>query len=86
MTDQERAWLMRGLESLPTGEYQGGGKWVEVATNKVKPVDEPINSAFWLQQIDGLTVVGQGAVPTSAVLSGTNLFRSGALGGALQRR
>jgi hypothetical protein len=59
ITEQERAWLMRGLESLPTGEYQGGGKWIEVETNQVKPLDEPVDPTLWLEQIDGLMVVGQ---------------------------
>jgi hypothetical protein len=59
ITDQERTWLERGIETLPTGEYQGGGKWVAVDTNKIKPLDEPIDPTYWLQQLDGLTVVAQ---------------------------
>jgi hypothetical protein len=59
ITDQEREWLKRGLETLPTGEYEGGGTWIDMETNEVKPLDEPIDPTFWLDQVDGLTVVGQ---------------------------
>jgi len=59
LTRQEKKWLSRGLKSLETGEYFGGGRWVDVETEKVKPLDEPVDTAFFLQQIDGLKVVSK---------------------------
>ncbi len=57
LSEQEKLWLICGLNTLKTGEYFGGGKWVDVATNETKELDEPIDAQFFLEQIDGLRVV-----------------------------
>ena len=57
LTKQERDWMVRGLETLRTGEYFGGGKWVELDTNKKKELDQPIDPGPYLHQIDELRVV-----------------------------
>ena len=57
LTEQEKKWLIRGLETLKTGEYFGGGRWVDLDTNETKKLDEPVDAEFFLQQIDELQVV-----------------------------
>ncbi|QQS42118.1 MAG: hypothetical protein IPM63_04010 [Acidobacteriota bacterium] len=57
MTEQEREWLVLGLETLRTGEYFGGGNWVDLETNKAKELDQPLDPQPFLQQIDELRVV-----------------------------
>ena len=59
LTEQEREWLCLGLVTLAKGEAWGGGNWIEIETGKVKPKDEPIDPQRWIDQIDGLRVVGQ---------------------------
>ncbi len=59
LTEQERGWLIRGLNSLETGEYFGGNRWVDTQTGEIKNIDEPIDPKFWLDQIDDLRVVGK---------------------------
>jgi hypothetical protein len=59
LTSQERAWLRSGLASLATGEYFGGGSWINTETGAAKPLDEPVDPSYWLEQIDTLRVVGQ---------------------------
>lgn len=59
LTEQEKNWLIRGLETLKTGEYFGGGNWVDLETNKTKELDEPLDPEFFLAQIDELRVVGK---------------------------
>ncbi len=59
LTDQERAWLIRGLNSLATGEYADGGRWIEKKTGEVKPLDPPQDPSSWLDQVDSLRVIGQ---------------------------
>ncbi len=57
MTEQEKNWLIRGLKTLETGEYRGGGKWIDGKTGKVKPLDEPKNAEPFLRQIDEIEVI-----------------------------
>jgi hypothetical protein len=59
LTEQERRWLIRGLNTLETGEYFGGGNWIDVETNETLPLDEPIDSQFFLSQIEDLRVTGK---------------------------
>ncbi len=59
LTKQERDWLVRGLNSLKTGEYSGGNRWIDTETGKIKPLEETIDPKFWLEQIDNLRVVGK---------------------------
>jgi len=59
LTEQERAWLVQGLKTLASGEYFGGERWVDLASRKVKPLDDPIDPSYWLTQLDSLLVVGQ---------------------------
>lgn len=57
ITEQEKNWLIRGLKTLETGEYFGGGNWIDTETNEKKPFDEPVSSNFLLNQIDNLRVI-----------------------------
>ena len=57
LTEQEKNWLIRGLETLKTGEYFGGGNWVDLDTNETKELDVPLDPEFFLAQIDELRVV-----------------------------
>jgi len=59
LTKQERDWLIIGLSSLKTGEYFGGGQWIDTETGKTKPLDEPIDPNYWLDQVDILRVVSK---------------------------
>jgi hypothetical protein len=56
LTSDERKWLILGLKTLKTGEYSGGGKWIDIKTGKVKNKDEPINPKIFLDQVDKLRV------------------------------
>lgn len=58
LTQQEKSWLIRGLNTLATGEYFGGGRWVDTKTNKTKKLDKPINPEFFIEQIENLRVIG----------------------------
>lgn len=57
LTERERAWLVQALFLLPTGEYMGGGRWVDEETGEVAPLDPPVDPAPYLAQLDGLVVV-----------------------------
>lgn len=57
LTERERAWLVQALALLPTGEYMGGGRWVDEETGAVAPLDPPVHPAPYLAQLDGLAVV-----------------------------
>ncbi|MBA3601955.1 MAG: hypothetical protein H0W45_12135 [Acidobacteria bacterium] len=57
LTEQEKNWLIRRLETLKTGKYFGGGNWVDLDTNETKELDEPFDAEFFLEQIDELRVV-----------------------------
>ncbi len=57
LTKQEKDWLLRGLETLETGEYFGGGNWVDVENNCRKELDKPVDPNFLLEQIDELQVI-----------------------------
>ncbi|HEY0048829.1 MAG TPA: hypothetical protein VGB68_06075 [Pyrinomonadaceae bacterium] len=59
LTEQEKEWMIRGLKTLETGEYFGGGNWIDTKANEIKPLDEPVNSEYFLNQIDNLRVVGK---------------------------
>ena len=59
LTKQEKDWLIQGLQTLKTGEYFGGGNWIEMETGKIKPLDEPIDPQFFLNQIIWLRVVSK---------------------------
>jgi hypothetical protein len=57
LTEQEKNWLIDGLKTLETGEYFGGGRWIDLDTNETKEHDEPIDAEFFIAQIDELRVV-----------------------------
>ncbi len=57
LTKQEKDWLIRGLKTLATGEYHGGGQWVDGETGKLKPLDKIKDPEPFLKQIDELRVV-----------------------------
>lgn len=57
LTVQEKKWLIRGLNSLKTGEYFGGGRWVDMETGETLPPDEPIDPQPFLEQINNLRVI-----------------------------
>lgn len=59
LTKQEKNWLYQGLQTLRTGEYFGGGNWIEMETGKIKPLDEPIDPQFFLNQIIWLRVISK---------------------------
>ena len=59
LTDQEKEWLKQALALLPTGEYFGGGRWVDALTGEVAPPDPPIDPEPYLKQLDSLMVVGR---------------------------
>lgn len=59
LTEQEKKWLIQGLKSLETGEYAGGGNWIDLKTNEILPLDKPITPDFFLNQIEYLRVVGK---------------------------
>ena len=54
ITQQEKDWLVSGLNTLETGEYNGGGNWVDLETNETLPLNEPIDSEFYFKQINDL--------------------------------
>lgn len=56
---QERDWLISGLNSLKTGEYFGGGRWIDTETGETKQLDEPIDPKYWLDKIDNLRVISK---------------------------
>ena len=56
LTVQERSWLIRGLESLRTGEYVGYHA-VNLATGKKPSLGPPINPQPYLDQLDDLVVI-----------------------------
>lgn len=57
LTKQEKKWLIYGLKTLETGEYRGGGKWIDGKTGKIKSLDEPKSAELFLRQIDEIRVV-----------------------------
>jgi hypothetical protein len=57
LTTQEKDWLIRGLRALGTGEYFGGGNWLDIKTNEKLPLAEPVDPSFLLSQIDSLRVI-----------------------------
>ena len=59
VTKQERNWLIKGLSTLETGKYFGGGRWIDSETGKQKPLDEPIDPDYLLGQVDHLRVVSK---------------------------
>jgi hypothetical protein len=59
LTEQEKGWLLRGLNTLGTGEYFGGGNWIDMETNERLPLSEPVNPQHLIEQIDNLSVVGE---------------------------
>jgi hypothetical protein len=59
LTEQEIIWLRQGLATLRTGEYLGGGSWIEIETDETKPLDKPIDNKFFLNQIENLQVVSK---------------------------
>jgi len=58
LTEQERAWLIQGLATLPTGKALGGGVWAKYHTGEVDPLGPPVDPEPFLRQIEGLRVVG----------------------------
>ena len=56
VTTKERAWLVRGLESLRTGEYVGCHS-INLATGTPPPPGPPIDPQPYLDQLDKLVVV-----------------------------
>jgi hypothetical protein len=56
LTKQEKDWLLRGLKTLETGEFFGGGNWIDVENKRRKKLDKPVNANFLLEQIDELQV------------------------------
>ena len=59
ITKQERDWLIKGLNTLETGQYFGGGRWIDTKSGETKPIDEPVDPKYWFNQIDNLRVVGK---------------------------
>jgi hypothetical protein len=57
LTQKETDWLKQGLATLQTGEYFGGGRWIDIETDETKPLDESIDNKFFLDQIETLRVV-----------------------------
>ena len=57
ITEQEKKWLIRGLNTLKTGRHLGGGLWVDIKTGKTLPLDKPIDPNPFLDQIDDLRIV-----------------------------
>ena len=58
ITAQERKWLIRGLNALPTGEYVGCHS-INLATGSHPPPGPPINPQPYLDQLDKLVVVSK---------------------------
>jgi len=58
VTTKERAWLVRGLESLRTGEYVGCHS-INLATGKPPPPGPPRDPQPYLDQLDKLIVVSR---------------------------
>lgn len=59
LTQQEKDWLLRGLQTLETGQYFGGGNWIDTQTNERVRLAKPVDPAFLLSQIGDLQVVSQ---------------------------
>ncbi|WP_035107943.1 hypothetical protein [Desulfovirgula thermocuniculi] len=57
LTEEERKWLEEALVLLPTGEYMGGGRWVDVETGETIPLDPPVHPKPYLAQLNDLLVV-----------------------------
>lgn len=57
LTPRERERLTRALNTLPTGTYFGGGRWVY--HGRTKPLDEPIDPAPYLGALDSLRIVSR---------------------------
>lgn len=57
LTSEEKKWLSIGLNTLKSGEYRGGGHWINIKTSKIKEKDNPIDPGFFLKQIDNLKVI-----------------------------
>lgn len=56
ITSQERAWLIRGLNSLRTGEYVGCHA-VDLDTGRKPPLGPSIDPQPYLDQLDKLVVI-----------------------------
>jgi hypothetical protein len=56
LTAEERAWLIRGLQMLPTGHAFGGGLSTNYHTGEVLPLDPVVDPAPYLSQLDELRV------------------------------
>lgn len=59
LTEQEKKWLLRGLNTLGTGEYFGGGNWIDTKTGERLALDEPVDPQHLISQIESLRVVGK---------------------------
>ncbi len=57
ITKQEKDWLLKGLGTLKSGKYFGSGRWIDTETGKTRPLDEPVDPAYWLNQIENLRVI-----------------------------
>ncbi|GEM_PF-1552553 len=57
LNEEERKLLVLGLKTLETGEYFGGGNWIDLKTGLLKKKDNPINPGYFLKQVNGLRVV-----------------------------
>jgi hypothetical protein len=56
ITSQERAWLIRGLNSLRTGEYVGCHA-IDLDTWRHPPLGPPVDPQPYLDQLDKLVVI-----------------------------
>ena len=59
LTEQEKTWLLRGLNTLATGEYSGGGNWIDAKTNELLPLAPPVNPQPLIDQMAELQVIEQ---------------------------
>ena len=58
ITAEEKAWLIRGLRSLKTGEYAGCHA-IDLGTGKNPPLGKPIDPRPFLDQLDSLIAVAE---------------------------
>ena len=56
ITPKERAWLIRGLNSLTTGEYVGSHA-IDLDTWQKPPLGDPMDPRPYLDQVDNLIVI-----------------------------
>jgi len=59
LTEEEKRWLRQALALLSTGEYLGGGRWVDVETGETMPLGPPVDPEPFLKQLDSLLVVDE---------------------------